>query len=239
MCTVTFLPLPDSGFLLTSNRDEHQSRAGATVPKRYRLGNRTVFFPKDGPSGGTWIATDEQRHTLCLLNGAFDPHAPRPPYRHSRGRIILDFFGYENETDFSIHYDFSDLEPFTLLVVEYDPVLTLVEIRWDGTRFHRTRLDATRPRLWSSATLYPVPIREKRERWFTDWLGGQAAFSQEALVGFHRVAGDGDPHHDLLMQRPDGLRTVSITSVERSAAAHRIVYHDLQTQIDSTFRILS
>lgn len=245
MCTVTFLPLavsettPGPGFILTSTRDEFTSRPRALFPKRYRLGGRTVFFPKDAQAGGTWIATDEQRYTLCLLNGAFEAHAPCPPYRHSRGRVILDFFGYENETDFSVHYEFGGLEPFTLLVVEYEPALALLELRWDGTHLHRTRRDATQPQLWSSATLYSEPVRQERVRWFTDWLMSRTTYDQESVVRFHRQAGNGNPATALLMQRPDGLRTVSITSVERSAQAHRVYYRDLQTQVATTFRIIS
>lgn len=243
MCTVTFLPLgtatPVPGFILTSTRDEHASRPRALFPKRYRLGGQTVFFPKDAQSGGTWIATDEQRYTLCLLNGAFEAHTPCPPYRHSRGRVILDFFGYENETDFSVHYPFAGLEPFTLLVVAYEPVLALLELRWDGTRLHRARRDATQPYLWSSATLYDEPVRQERTQWFADWLGTCPTYDQESIVRFHRRAGNGNPATALHMHRPNGLRTVSITSVERSAQAHRLYYRDLQTQETTTFRIIS
>lgn len=247
MCTVTFLPTPanaspetaSEGFILTSNRDEQASRQRALLPRRYSLGGRTVFYPKDGQAGGTWIATDEQRYTLCLLNGAFEAHVPCPPYRQSRGQVIPDFFGYENEIDFSLHYGFMGIEPFTLIVVEYDPTLSLLELRWDGVQLHRTILDATIPYLWSSATLYPPPIRQKRERWFTNWLTHQSGYSQEAIVAFHQQTGEGDPENDLLMQRQGGIRTVSITSVERNEQAHRLYYSDLLTKTATTFRILS
>ena len=244
MCTVSFLPTPAGaslveGFILTASRDEQASRQRAIFPRRYSLGGRTVFYPKDGQAGGTWIATDEQRYTLCLLNGAFESHEHRLPYRHSRGRVIPDFFGYENEIDFSLHYSFADLEPFTLIVVAYDPDLALIELRWDGTQLHRTLLNASQPHLWSSATLYPKPIRQKRGKWFGEWLAQQTVYSQEKSVLFHQQAGDGDPENDLLMQRPNGIRTISITSVERNEQAHRLYYRDLLTQRATTFRILS
>lgn len=256
MCTVSFLPTPLSalsssagaaasadrsagGFILTSNRDEQISRPRAVFPRRYSLGGRTVFYPKDSLAGGTWIATDEQRYTLCLLNGAFEVHRHQPPYRHSRGRVIPDFFGYSNETDFFLRYSCTGLEPFTLIVVAYEPVLTLIELRWDGSRLHRKLPDATQPHLWSSATLYPPPVRQKRERWFADWLSRQSAYTQEDAVRFHQSTGDGDPENDLLMQRSNGIRTVSITSVERNAHAHRLYYRDLLTETATTFRILS
>lgn len=249
MCTVSFLPTainPASeenrqadGFILTSNRDEQAGRRRALFPRRYWLGGCTVFFPKDGQAGGTWIATDEHRYTLCLLNGAFEAHQHSPPYRHSRGQVIPDFFSYTNEVDFSLHYPFDGLEPFTLIVVEYDPVLKLIELRWDGSQLHRTLLDATQPYLWSSATLYPKAIRQKRAGWFSEWITRQQAFSQESIVQFHRQTGDGDPENDLIMCRPNGIRTVSITSVERNEQAHRVYYHDMLTHTNTTFRILS
>ncbi|AQG78299.1 NRDE family protein [Spirosoma montaniterrae] len=248
MCTVSFLPTPapqtptlpaSGGFILTSNRDEMASRQRALFPRRYNLNGRTVFYPKDGLAGGTWIATDEQQYTLCLLNGAFDAHRHQPPYRHSRGQVIPAFFSYENEVDFSLHYPFVGLEPFTLVVVAYASNLTLTELRWDGTTLHRQLLNAACPYLWSSATLYPYAIRQKRERWFVEWLQLQSAYSQEAIVRFHEQTGDGDPTNALLMQRPNGIRTVSITSVEHTEQAHRLYYRDLLTETATTFRILS
>jgi hypothetical protein len=240
MCTVSFLPHPSGGFLLTSSRDEHITRPAAAHPRRYRLGGRSVFFPRDPLAGGTWIATDERHHTLCLLNGAFEAHVPRPPYRQSRGQVILDFFGHETSTIFLSNADFSGLEPFTLLIVSHEPTPALRELRWDGHRRHEFLPDARYPHLWSSATLYGPTARAQRLGWFQDWLGGRSRYDQDAVLEFHQQAGLPEkPHYALRMHRPDGIQTVSITSVERSPEAHRLVYQDLQAGTLTTFRILS
>ena len=70
MCTVTFLPKGKNDYILTSNRDETPTRA-ALEPKAYSIGSKEIYFPKDPLAGGTWIATDKQRFTLCLLNGGY------------------------------------------------------------------------------------------------------------------------------------------------------------------------
>ena len=57
MCTVTYLPLQDNGFILTSNRDEAIVRKISLPPAKYTINNTSVFFPKDQEANGTWIAT--------------------------------------------------------------------------------------------------------------------------------------------------------------------------------------
>jgi uncharacterized protein with NRDE domain len=96
MCTVSYLPLPSAGYILTSNRDEAPERPTALPINHYRIGERTVYFPKDPQAGGTWIATTGDESTICLLNGGFVPHiaAPGHHYRKSRGMVVLDYFLY-------------------------------------------------------------------------------------------------------------------------------------------------
>jgi YD repeat-containing protein len=208
MCTVTYLPLGGQAFVLTSSRDESPGRRTSARPERQQLGAHTVLFPRDGQAGGTWIAASEGA-TLCLLNGAFTAHASRPPYRHSRGLVILHYFGYPSTDAFLRDYPADGLEPFTLLVRDADG---LREMRWDGAgRFTRT-LDPGAPHLWASATLYEPAAIRKRQQWFAAWLAAHPAPDPAAIRHFHRTAGDGDPRNDLLMRR-EHVRTVSLTSV--------------------------
>jgi uncharacterized protein with NRDE domain len=55
-----------------------------------------LFFPKDTDAGGTWIVMKENGDAAVLLNGAFINHTAEPPYRLSRGIILLDIFSTEN-----------------------------------------------------------------------------------------------------------------------------------------------
>ncbi len=45
MCTVTFLPLPDYGFVLTSNRDVGYQREKALYPALYEEEEVSLFYP--------------------------------------------------------------------------------------------------------------------------------------------------------------------------------------------------
>jgi hypothetical protein len=208
MCTVTYLPLGGQAFVLTSSRDEYPGRQTSDRPERQQLGAHTVLFPRDGQAGGTWIAASEGA-TLCLLNGAYTRHDSRPPYRHSRGLVILHYFDYASTDAFLRDYPTAGLEPFTLLVRDGDG---LREMRWDGANRFTRSLDPDVPHLWASATLYEPAAIQKRQQWFAGWLATHPAPDPVAIRHFHRTAGDGDPRNDLLMRR-ENVRTVSLTSV--------------------------
>ena len=96
MCTVTYFPLEQDGYILTSSRDEKSVRGIALPPRKYLLDQQTVFFPKDPDAGGTWFVTTGRDTTLCLLNGAFTKHEHEPPYRKSRGLVVLDYFKFRD-----------------------------------------------------------------------------------------------------------------------------------------------
>ena len=74
MCTVTFLPLSDHGFVLTSSRDVGYQREKASAPKTYIEDGVSLHYPKDGKAGGTWIGTSRNNRLICLLNGGFENH---------------------------------------------------------------------------------------------------------------------------------------------------------------------
>jgi hypothetical protein len=139
-----------------------------------------VLFPRDGQAGGTWIATSE-RATLCLLNGAFTAHPSCPPYRHSRGLVILNYFGYATTDAFIHHYPTEGLEPFTLVIRDG---AGLRELRWDGARRFTRALDPGAPHLWASATLYGPDALENRQRWFDAWLAAHPDPDPAALRTF-------------------------------------------------------
>lgn len=228
MCTVTFLPLGGTDFILTSNRDEQPSRPAALPPQQYDVQGVPVIFPKDAQSGGTWIAASETA-TLCLLNGAFEAHTPQPPYRHSRGLVVTDFFKYESSQSFIEQYDFTGIEPFTLLIVNHLGGLTLTELRWTETKkLHTATKNIRQPHLWSSATLYAPTVRREREQWFGAWLTNRDNYEWDDILHFHHFGGSGNAQDDLLMKR-DFLSTVSITSVMRQNGGIDFLYEDLAT----------
>ena len=52
MCTVTYLPQENDGFILTSNRDESPMRK-TIPPKKYVENGVELIYPKDQLAGGT------------------------------------------------------------------------------------------------------------------------------------------------------------------------------------------
>lgn len=210
MCTVTYLPL-EKGYILTSNRDEWIARPSAISPLEYVLWGQRITFPKDPKANGTWIA-NSNRYTLCLLNGAFEKHITNPPYRRSRGLVLLDFYEYLSVDNFIEKYNFNGIENFTLLI-KSNTDNSFNELRWDGIKIHRKELDSQEEHIWSSSTLYSEEIILERKIWFMEWIDQHKNYNQNEIIKFHRFAGNGDKQNDVIMKRENGVQTLSITSI--------------------------
>lgn len=237
MCTVTYLPLSPKGFVLTSNRDEAVARKTSLPPAKYQIENLTVFFPKDSQANGTWIATSSNHFTLCLLNGAFQKHISKPSYKRSRGLVLLDFFLFNDVAKYGLEYDFQDIEPFTLLIIESEKTPEIHELRWDGQQLYVKKMDASEPHIWSSANLYDAETIVEREHWFGKWLSENKVDSDpESILSFHHFGGKGDLKNDMIIDRTE-KRTVSITSIIQEENSKTMVYEDLRNQETKRFRI--
>ena len=237
MCTVTYLPIHAKGekgssndFILTSNRDEKTSRAAALPPSIHSLHGHDLIFPQDPKGKGSWIAASGSGTVVCLLNGAFFPHEVQPTYKHSRGLVVTDYFKYHDIEDFQANYDFSEIEPFTLVIVENGG---LSEIRWNGEETFRLDMDPQEPQIWSSVTLYTPETIAKRQYWFEEWLEHKDMVPTEIgdkIIGFHKFGGEGQAENDILMNRNDFLRTVSISSIQKSGERIHFLYSDLMNK---------
>lgn len=223
MCTVTYIPQSDGHFVLTSNRDENAARSPQHLD-REEVGGASLLFPRDTAAGGTWIVASDTNRVVCLLNGAFEKHKHQPPYKHSRGLMVLDFFRFATAEEFFKQYDFEGLEPFTFIIVDRGQPY---ELRWDEEQLHVKQLDPKRHYLWSSATLYPGEVGEMRQQWFRDWLDGRTDFSPTAILDFHRKGGQGDDWNGFIMNRDGRVQTVSITQIVKSETGISLVYNDL------------
>lgn len=222
MCTVTYLSLGGSDFILTSSRDENPDRKTSVRAEQLQAGLHTVLCPRDRQAGGTWIAASE-RASLCLLNGAYAAHEPKPSYRHSRGLILLDYFGFASTDDFIQNYPFAGLEAFTLIIRDEGG---LRELRWDEASLFTRQPDPDRPHLWASASLYGPDAVKKRKTWLTEWLAGHRRYDVEAIRQFHKTAGEGDLRNDLLMRR-ENVQTVSLTSIVKEKSTLHMWYEPL------------
>lgn len=224
MCTVTFIP-SSSGVFICSNRDEKSARGLAYTPQQFTTTiGQQIIRPADADAGGTWIAVNELGDAAVLLNGAFNNHMPQYPYRRSRGLIFLDIFESNNSLKAIDTIDLDRIEPFTMVLFVSGNLWLL---KWDGDQKYIEQLDAQKPYIWSSVTLYDEATRTKRESWFKQWINLHAAPSLAEILAFHRFTGDGDKANDLLMNRNNQLLTVSITGIEIRKERITMKYQDL------------
>jgi len=212
MCTVTYLPLGNNNFILTSSRDVPYARKAAEHPKKKVEDGVEIFYPKDGKAGGTWIGTSSKNRLICLLNGGFYYHTSRSNYKKSRGIIVKDLLKVDNIFNGLKEIDLNGVEQFTLTIVDWNDELQLVEFVWDGMKKHLKKMKQE-PHIWSSSTLYDRDVKKLRKNWFEDWQNSND-FTQKNILKFHHTAGIGDNHIDVMMDRGAG-GTVSITSVKK------------------------
>lgn len=185
------------------------------------------MYPKDGDAGGTWIAAHENGNVVVFLNGGFIAHTPTPPYRKSRGLILLDLVKEDSPYQFFQALSLHNIEPFTAVIREN---AQLFECRWNGQQKFATEIDIDIPHIWSSATLYDEETIAKRKGWFDYWLADKSEPNREEILHFHQFTGDGDSHNDLRMNRDGKVFTVSITSVEINTNGMEMHYLDLKNE---------
>lgn len=234
MCTLTFIPSSTNEVIITSNRDEHISRGNSAFPVTVTKKTGEVFFPQDPKAGGTWLAASNAGVITVLLNGAFEKHKHLPPYRLSRGIILLDSFDFTNLYEFNAEYDLNDIEPFT--IVQFDlRSQTISELRWNGSFKHFSELDYSIPHIWSSATLYSKKIRTERENWFSNWLENPE-LNSEKMLDFHKFSGT-DISNSISMNRGNGLQTVSISQLVSTGKQLNFTHHNLLNQTNKSISV--
>lgn len=230
MCTVTIIPKNNNGFLLTSNRDEAPNRI-SLAPEFYDVENTKLLFPKDEIGGGTWIGISEKNRVICVLNGGFEFHERKANYRLSRGVVAKDFLVAENIIDVIETYNFEDIEPFTIVIVDWNSNLKFYELVWDGINKHFTKL-ALEPKIWSSSTLYNESMRKERLQWFEDFKSDNKLYA-DSVLRFHKTAGGNNHDYALVMNR-GFVKTTSITQVEKQSNALHMRYESLHKNEAST-----
>ncbi|SHM97631.1 NRDE family protein [Polaribacter sp. KT 15] len=223
MCTVTYLPLGNNNFILTSNRDETPLRK-TLPPKDYVEDGVVLTYPKDEVAGGTWIGLSDKKRLVCLLNGGFTIHKRKDSYKMSRGVIVKKILTDANAVFFINQFDFEGIEPFTLILVDWENRLKTFELVWDGEQKHFTELPQE-PKIWSSSTLYTDEMKTQRRIWFSEWLAINTVFEQDNILQFHQNESKGTADISLKMKR-DIVETVSVTSVKKESSSVNMLYLD-------------
>lgn len=225
MCTITFIPKSNNDFILTSNRDEAPGRETFS-PKIYEEEGVKLLYPKDAVAGGTWIGISDKKRVVCLMNGGFVAHERRPYYGRSRGLVVKDLLKVNNAKEEIENYDFTEIEPFTAVLIEWKRELQLFQLVWDGEKFHFSE-EPLAPHIWSSSPLYPEMLKKKREQWFSSFLMEKVNASKEEMLHFHKNAGEGDLSSNLIMDR-GFIKTKSITQIFKNSKNSEMRYEDLQ-----------
>ncbi len=234
MCTVSFFSKENEDFILTSNRDESPFR-NTIPPEVYSVEGVNLLFPKDEKAGGTWIGVSDKKRLICLLNGGFEAHIPKQKYRLSRGVIVTKLLTSDNAVSEIESFNFNDIEPFTIILVDYKDDLHLYEFVWDGAKKHFSE-KPLKPIIWSSSLLYSNSIKLKREEWFEEFLKEYQNPSEAEILNFHKTAGEGNNKTNLVMNR-GFVRTKSITRIKKVENQVEMKYENLQSQEIKTVKI--
>lgn len=230
MCTVTFIPLGSSNFILTSNRDEQKERK-TNPPKKYFENNIELLFPKDETAGGTWIGISSKKRLVCVLNGAFEKHIRKDNYKESRGVIAKEILKTVHLLNFLDSINLEGVEPFTMVIVEWEnDILNVFEFVWDEHKKHLTKLK-NKPKIWSSSTLYSNEIKKVREKLFKNWTS-KNNLNLNQILKFHHIE-TGDKEQTILMKR-SYVETVSITSVKKENETIEMHYEDIIQSLNYT-----
>jgi uncharacterized protein with NRDE domain len=228
MCTVSFVASNDK-IIITSNRDEQIIRPNAVSPKRYSNNGCNLIYPKDVKAGGTWFVVSESGNILVLLNGANIKHIVQPPYRKSRGLIVLDIISSSSPKDFWNEIDLDNIEPFTLVLYQNG---LLFQLRWNGSEKEIITLDTNKKHIWSSSTLYSADIHEKRAKWFYAFVDQSATISESKMFNFHSNTERQNTENGLVINRNDVLKTLSITQAVLENKKITVQYFDLISNQD-------
>lgn len=225
MCTVTFIAKGPNDFILTSNRDEAIDRK-TRLPEVYNENGIKMAYPKDEVAGGTWIGVSERKRLVCLLNGGFVAHERKSSYRLSRGVIVKELLAAKDGIKWMEDFDFTDIEPFTIIMIEWRENLKLYELVWDGSKKHLKEMNV-KTHIWSSSPLYTQTMKNIRKKWFSEFLNKRKTDST-SLFDFHLNKGIGNKDVDLQIDR-GFLKTVSITQVTKNDDIILMKYRDLKT----------
>jgi len=234
MCTVTIIPKGENDFVLTSNRDEAPNRV-SLAPNFYQVNNTKMLFPKDEKAGGTWIGLSERNRLICLLNGGFEFHKKQDKYLISRGLVVTDLLAAPDIVNAIEAYNFFNIEPFTLVIADWNSHLKFIELVWDGSQKHVMELPKE-AKIWSSSTLYSDEMKNDRQQWFEQFKSANELTSVDAKY-FHKFTHNHNKEYGVIMDR-GFVKTTSITQVEKIKGEVVLNFENLQENTLSSSTML-
>ncbi|MEY3835037.1 MAG: hypothetical protein RI989_465 [Bacteroidota bacterium] len=209
MCILSLVK-SNGRLIITSNRDEQRSRKNSQIPEIINSGNRKSILARDAQAHGTWLLTDNFGRTAVLLNGAFTSHTPTPPYRESRGIILLNLFQEEQFKSAFLFYNLDNIEPFQVVYVAPDYALQCV---WDGEQKHVFQIDLSKPQVYFSPTLYEHSQQEVKRKNFLSTFEKIDSITKAELFDFHTANKEENSDLNFFMNR-EFQSTKSVTQIE-------------------------
>jgi len=200
-------------------------------PQIYTHGDVQLCYPQDTEGGGSWIATNNQGRICCLLNGGLIAHKKQAKHTHSRGQVLLKLASSHKDAHTLLtNEDLSKVQPFTILCIDRRgaAIVYFSEFIWDGKNKHYKTLDSEKPQIWSSVTLYSKAQQDDRDRWFSAFLEQyKGHITQQDIYAFHTGTHTNDSTNNVIMERENDLKTVSVTQVTQANGKSQMSYMDL------------
>lgn len=219
MCILSIVK-SEQGIIITSNRDEQRSRKNSLAPEIINLGGRKAIIARDAQAQGTWLLTDNHGRTAILLNGAFESHTPAPPYRESRGIILMNLFQEDNFKSAFLFYNLENIEPFQIIYLDTEIAFQCV---WDGNQKHLFTIDLSTPQVFFSPTLYTREQQEKKRNHFFKTLAEIGSINSNELLEFHSNQNIHSSELNFFMSR-EHQTTKSISQVELNSTQSNYVH---------------
>ena len=226
MCSLSYIPQAE-GYILSHNRDELPNRESSSRIIDEDGLRGTFHFPQDLKAGGSWMGAHESGWSACLLNGGSVHYLRKLPYRHSRGKVLIDFLE-DPSIDAFQKIDYQGVEPFTLILSKPGELWQL-EHNPDGDIWNH--LDPLKPHFWSSTKLYHPNIREARKYRFEQWLHQQKQAKASDLRQFHLDPQRSPREGGLLLGPNFPLKTVSFCQVNHQASEIQFQYDYLLKEV--------
>ena len=138
--------------------------------------------------------------------------------------IVLDLMTAEKTLDCWKTIDLTDIEPFTIVLVENNK---LTQLQWNEVEKSTTEFDAKQFHIWSSSTLYSKEIREQRKEWFQNFIKVKTNPTPKDILNFHQFTESENKEFGLQINRNDVLKTISITQCKVTSNTIKMEYLDL------------
>ena len=88
---------------------------------------------------------------------------------------------------------------------------------FDGQILYHSKMQKEQAHIWSSCTLYQVEEKQQRKKHFNSFLQ-ESKLTQDEVIAFHTNSYKTLEHEDILINRNEILKTVSLTSIVKSSA---------------------